>query len=232
MRARWLILVTLALLLFPALGPARAQKPDDTVYVVSYFDVSAPAAKRASDLLSQIAQAGRQAPGAMSFEALQRLASPNQFVTVEVWKTLQARAMHLEEPQIGPLRAELDSILVAPVDQRLCTIVAAPEHSNGSVDAIYAVAHIDILGPNPAGRDAFLPVLKAFSDSSRRAPGNLGYDVAEQASRTNHFEVVEIWTDEKSAAGHEISRLNKDFRAKLGVASSSPYDRRWYKPLR
>jgi quinol monooxygenase YgiN len=232
MFARWLISLTLALLLFPTPRTARAQEANDAVYVVSYVDVSALGEKRATDLLRQMAQTGRQASGAISFEALQRLAPQNQFVIVEVWKTRQARTKHLEEAQIEQLRAELASILVAPEDQRMCNIIAVSVRSAAPADAVYAVAHIDILGPNPAGRDAFFPVLKGFSDASRRTAGNLGYDVAEQTSRTNHFEVVEIWTNEKSAADHDISALNKDFRAKLGVASSSPYDRRWYRVLR
>jgi quinol monooxygenase YgiN len=232
MRARWSIWLTLALLLFPTLHAAGAQEASDAVYVVSYIDVSAPAAIRAADLLRQMAQSGRQAPGATGYDVLQRLAPQNQFAIVEVWKNLQARINHLQEAQIERLRAELEPLLVAPVDQRQYSIVSATTHPAAPADAVYAVAHIDILGPNPAGRDAFLPVLRTFGDASRRAAGNLGYDIAMQTSRTNHFEVVEVWANDKSATEHEISLLNKEFRAKLGPASSSPYDRRLFKALR
>jgi quinol monooxygenase YgiN len=129
------------------------------------------------------------------------------------------------------LRADLDPFLLAPLDERRYAIIIANEHCPATADAVYAVVHIDILGPNPAGRDAFLPTLKAFSDASRRAPGNLGYDLVEQSSRTNHFEVVEVWANEKSATDHEISTLNKEFRAKLTPASSSRYDRRLFQAL-
>jgi quinol monooxygenase YgiN len=232
MHVRWLMWLAVVLLLFPVPRAARAQVPNDAVYVVSYIDVSATAAIRAADILRQMAQSGRKAAGVITYNVLQRLAPQNQFVTIEIWKNLQARVKHQDDAQIERLRDELVPLLVAPVDQRQYAIVAATEHPAAPVDAIYALAHIDILGPNPAGRDAFLPVLKAFSDASRRAPGNQGYDVAEQTSRTNHFETVEVWTDEKSATDHEISALNREFRAKLGPASSSPYDRRLYKALR
>jgi quinol monooxygenase YgiN len=77
-----------------------------------------------------------------------------------------------------------------------------------------------------------LPTLKAFSEASRRAAGNLGYDLVEQSSRTNHFEAVEGRVNEKSAIDYEISALNREFRTKLTPVSSSPYDRRLFKALR
>jgi len=232
MRTRGFIWLTLALLLIPTLRAARAQEANNAIYVVSYIDVSAPAATRVTDLLRQMAQSGRQASGAISYDVLQRLAPQNQFAILEVWKTLQTRLSHLQEAQIERLRAELEAHLVAPVDQRQYAIVSATTHPAAPTDAVYAVAHIDILGPNPAGRDAFLPTLKAFTEAARRAAGNLEYDLVEQSSRTNHFETVEVWANEKSALDHEISALNKEFRAKLGPASSSPYDRRLFKALR
>ena len=80
--------------------------------------------------------------------------SPNQFVIVEVRKNQQARIEHLAQPQFITLRAELDPFLLAPTDERLYAIIITNERSLATADAVYAVAHIDILGPNPAGRDA------------------------------------------------------------------------------
>jgi quinol monooxygenase YgiN len=144
--------------------------------VVSYIDVSKPGVTRVTDILRQMAQASHQASAAAIYDVLQRLAPQNQFVIVQVWKNQQARIEHLAQPRVRALRAELDPFLVAPVDERLYAIIIASERSPVTPDAVYAVAHIDILGPNPVGRDAFLPTLKAFSDESRRAPGNLGYN--------------------------------------------------------
>jgi quinol monooxygenase YgiN len=125
---------------------------------------------------------------------------------------------------VRALRAELDPFLLAPVAERLYAIIIASERSPAGADAVYAVAHIDILGPNAAG--------PTFLNASCRATGNFGYDLGGQSSRTNHFEVVEVWANEKSASDHEISALNREFRAKLAPASSSPYDRRLFKDLK
>lgn len=232
MRARWFVSLGMALLLFAQVDATRAEDPNSAAYVVSYIDISKPAVTRVADILRQMAQASRQASDAARYDVLQRLAPQNQFVIVEVWKNQQARIDYLAQPQIRTLQAELSPFLLAPVDERLYAIVMASEPSPPTAYAIYALAHIDILGPNPAGRDAFLPTLKVFSEASRRSPGNLGYDLVEQSSRTNHFEVVEGWVNEKSAIDHEISTLNREFRGKLAPVSSSPYDRRLFKALR
>jgi quinol monooxygenase YgiN len=231
MRARWFVWLGLTLLLFAKVDATRAQDANGAPYVVSYIDASKPGVTRVADILRQMAQAARQASGAVRYDVLQRLGPQNQFVIVEVWKNEQARIDSLAQPQVKALRAELDPFLLAPIDERHYAIIVASERPPATADAVYAVAHIDILGPNPAGRDAFLPTLKAFSEESRRGPGNLGYDLVEQSSRTNHFEVVEVWANEKSATDHEISTLNREFRAKLTPASSSPYDRRLFKAL-
>jgi quinol monooxygenase YgiN len=220
-----------ALLTFAQVHTTRAQDANRAAYLVSYIDVAAPSVTDAADILRRMAQAGRKAPGASRYDVLQRLSHQNQFAIVEVWRNQEARMEHFEQAQVKALQAELGPLLLAPVDERLYAVIVGSEHSPATAGAIYAVAHIDILGPNPAGRDAFLPTLKAFSEASRRAAGNLGYDLVEQSSRTNHFEVVEGWANGKSAVDHEISALNREFRAKLTSVSSSPYDRRLFKAL-
>jgi quinol monooxygenase YgiN len=229
-RRIWLGIATL--LALAAVHATPAQDANRATYLVSYIEVAEPAVARVADILRRMAQAARPESGASRYDVLQRTASPNQFAIVEVWKNQQARTDHLGQSPARALRAELDPLLVAPIDERLYAIVVASEPSPATADAVYAVAHIDILGPNPAGRDAFLPTLRAFSEASRRAAGNLGYDLVEQSSRTNHFEVVEVWANETSATNHEVSLLNREFRAKLGPVSSSPYDRRLFRALR
>ena len=64
---------------------------------------------------------------------------------------------------------------------------------------------------NPQNRDAMIPVLRAFGESSRNVAGNLRYDVLQQTSRTNHFQVVEVWKDQKSDDDHESSAANKAY---------------------
>jgi quinol monooxygenase YgiN len=123
-------------------------------------------------------------------------------------------------------------LLIAPVDERLCNAIAVGGSQEPSgAESVYAMNHVDIVGPNPQNRDAFIPVLKAFSESARKTAGNLRYDVVQQKNRTNHFQVVEVWKDGKSNDAHEVSASNMNFRAKLAPVGGALYDQRWYKPL-
>jgi len=49
--------------------------------------------------------------------------------------------------------------------------------------------------------------------------------------RTNHFEVVEVWRDQKSDNAHELAAHTKEFRVKLAPVIGALYDQRWYKAL-
>ena len=53
----------------------------------------------------------------------------------------------------------------------------------------------------------------------------------QQTSRTNHFQVVEVWKDQKTGDAHEISAPNKAYRAKVGAMQGALYDQRWYSAL-
>jgi quinol monooxygenase YgiN len=55
--------------------------------------------------------------------------------------------------------------------------------------------------------------------------------VLQQKSRTNPFQVVEVWKDQKSDDAHEISARNKAYRAKAGSMQGALYDQRWYSAL-
>jgi quinol monooxygenase YgiN len=73
--------------------------------------------------------------------------------------------------------------------------------------------------------------LKALADPTRKDKGNVRYDVLQQKNRTNHFTVVEAWSDQAANDAHEIAAHTKEFRATLGPLTGALYDQRWYKPL-
>ena len=80
-------------------------------------------------------------------------------------------------------------------------------------------------------RDAGIALLKSVAGPSRKEGGNLAFDALQQTARKNHFEVVEIWGDQKAEDAHEIEAATKDFRAKVQPLLGAHYDRRWYKQL-
>ena len=227
------LMLAMGLALFSAMPAPRAQNANDpTVYMISYIEVTPAATKQTADLLKQLLAASTKEANVVRFEVLQRTTPSSQFGIIEVWKDQAALDAHTAAAHAKQFRGTLQPLLIAPVDERLCNAISVSAMpASGGAETVYAMNHVDIVGPNPANRDAFIPVLKAFSEVSRKAAGNLRYDVVQQKSRTNHFQVVEVWQDGKSNDAHEVSASNMDFRAKLAPVGGALYDQRWYKAL-
>jgi quinol monooxygenase YgiN len=117
--------------------------------------------------------------------------------------------------------------LMAPFDDRLSIVTTvSPIAATGA--GLYVVTHVDVAPPN---RDKIIVALKALADPTRKDKGNVRYDVLQMKARTNHFTVVEAWTDQAADDAHEIAAHTKEFRATLGPLTGALYDQRWYKPL-
>lgn len=63
---------------------------------------------------------------------------------------------------------------------------------------------------------------------SRKEAGNLRFDALQQASRPNHFTLVEVWRDAKGAEAHVTAAHTRQFREGLQPLSGSLYDERFY----
>jgi quinol monooxygenase YgiN len=208
--------------------PVRAQgTADPTVYVVRYIEVAPGGEAQGAALVKKLADASRKEAGAMRFEVAQRTAPANQFITFEVWKDQAALDAHSGAAHKQFLDA-VQSVLIAPVDDRPCVAIDVAPVQTTTAGAIYAITHVDVAPPNT---DAGIALLKTVAGPSRKEGGNLAFDALQQTARKNHFEVVEIWGDQKAEDAHEGSSATKDYRAKVQPLLGAHYDRRWYRQL-
>jgi quinol monooxygenase YgiN len=224
MRAFAHVLTAMALWALAAMPAVRAQD-DPTVHMVTYIETMPASAKQNAGLLKLLADPSRKEAGVLRFEVLQRTGRAGHFAIVESWKDQAALDAHTGAAHTKAFLEKLQPTLTSPIDERLCnTITAGAFQAPPSARGVFVMTHVDIAGPNPQNRDAFIPVLKAFGEASRKATGNMRYDVLQQKSRTNHFQVVEVWKDQKSDDAHEISAPNKAYRAKAGAMQGVLYD--------
>ena len=228
MRQVFQFMLALAPLWLAVAPVAHAQNAaDPTVYVVRYIEVMPASQEQAAGLIKKLADASRKEAGVVRFDVLQRTAPANQFATFEIWKDQASLDAHGAAAHKQFLDAA-QPLLIAPVDDRLCIAIDTAPPQAGGEGAIYAITHVDVGPPN---RDAGIALLKTVAGPSRKENGNLAFDALQQTSRTNHFEVVEIWKDQKAEDAHEIEAATKDYRAKVQPLLGAHYDRRWYKPL-
>jgi len=220
-----LALVPLWLASAPAAHAQAAADP--TVYVVRYIEVTPGSEMQGAALVKMLADASRKEAGATRFEVAQRTAPANQFITFEVWKDQAALDAHNGAAHKQFLDA-VQSALIAPVDDRPCVAIDVAPVQKTAAGAIYAITHVDVAPPNT---DAGIALLKAVAGPSRKEAGNLAFNALQQTARKNHFEVVEIWGDQKAEDTHEGNAATKDYRAKVQPLLGAHYDRRWYQQL-
>jgi quinol monooxygenase YgiN len=213
-----------AMMSLAAMPAARAQ---DEAYMVTYLEVVPSAKGPAATLLKQLVDASRKENGALRFEAFQRTTPSNQFLILEVWKDKAAMEAHGNGAAAKTYREKMQPIALAPIDDRTSLATSVAPNPPGKA-AVVAATHVDVAPPN---RDKTVVLLKTFAEIARRSPGNLRYDVLQQTARTNHFTVVEVWKDQKSADGHELAKPTLEYRKEVGAMLGALYDQRWYKAL-
>ena len=228
MRLALRLMLALLPISLAAAPSARAQDANPTLYMLRYIEVAPDAESKAVGMLKQLADASRKDPGAMRFEILQRVAPAGHFVTFEVWKDKSALDAHSAAAHAKTFSDAVQPLLLAPIDDRPCIAADAGPAMSAGGEARFVITHVDF---GPPSREAGLALLKAASGAGRKADGNLGLDVLQQTARNNHFEVVEIWKDQKSSDAHEMTPATKEFRAKVAPLLGAHYDRRWYKAL-
>jgi quinol monooxygenase YgiN len=207
---------------------AQAQNAgDSTIYVVRYIEVAPGSQDQAAGLVKKLAEASRKEGGSLRFDVMQRTGPANQFATFEIWKDQAAVDAHAAAAHKQFLDSA-QSMLIAPVDDRPCTAIDVANAAAAEGGMIYAITHVDVAPPNT---EAGMNLLKAVAGPLRKESGNVGFDALQQTARKNHFEVVEIWKDQKAEDAHEVDAATKDYRAKVQPLLGAHYDRRWYKSL-
>jgi len=211
------------------LGMSPAASADDPVfYTVTYVEVVPPSTTEGAGALRQYGEASRRDPGARRVEVLQRMDRPGHFAVLATWNDQKAFETHRAAAAMTELRDKLQAILAGPNDERLHQglSVAPPVTGAGTV---WVVTHVDVVPPR---KDDGVALLKQLAEDSRKDAGNLRFDVVQQATRPNHFTVVEVWTDRKAFDAHGMAAHTRRFRERLAPMSGSLYDERLYTTLK
>src|SRR5947207_13298641 len=185
------------------IGPARAQMPapgsatgrmpkPGQVSIITSCDVADAATKPTADALRQFAAAARKEDGTPGFVALEEIARPARFATVEVWRDKPGLEAH--GASVAALRDKLQAAFASPFDIRINAglSVAGPAIGSepGGGNPVYVLTHVDVF---PAGKDQTLELLKQLAEPSRKEAGNLRFDVLQPDGRANHRPLLQSW---------------------------------------
>jgi quinol monooxygenase YgiN len=226
---RFSISLLLAMALTPILAAQAPRAQEAAIYVVSYIDVAPAASATAAGLLRQLADAGRKDDGNMRFEILQRVAPPNQFAIVAIWRDQKAYDAHMAAAHSKEFRDKIKPHLISAIDDRLHSgMEIAGAAAKSAPGAVFVVTHVDVPPPK---KDDCISALKTLVSDSRKEAGAARFEVFQQTSRPNHFTVVEIWRSQDGYNAHITAVHTKKFREQLTPMSGALYDERLYKAL-
>jgi len=210
--------------------PQAAHAQSSAVYLATYVDVMPNSVASGAGLLTHYRDASRKEDGNLRFDALQELNRPNRFIVVEAWRDRAALDAHVQAAATTLFRDKLKAIQNAPYDERINNALYIGQGSNEDrAGAVYVATHVDVI---PPGKDATMAALKEMSEDTAKDPGNITYEVLQQANRANHFTVVEEWTTMKAVEAHAMAAHTRAFREKLIPVAGALYDERYYKALR
>ena len=207
--------------------PAPSPPPVATDRVV-YFEAAPSEVNRTITALKTYRQATQKATGVVRVQILQQIGRPNFFAIAEKWSEGASLQAHLTATANKQLRDELQSVLISPFDERLLAPVAAQPATRTAPDqAIYVLTHADAA----ARREEIPGMLQELATAARRENGNVLFDATVQPNRTNHFTLIEVWSDQRSQEAHQIAATTKQFRSAFGAVSGALYDERIYKSI-
>jgi quinol monooxygenase YgiN len=193
-----------------------------------YVEVAPADARRAANALKAYRQAAQKAAGIAHVEVLQQIGRPNLFAIHEKWNDGAALQASLMSADNRKLRDELQSALLSPLDERLlASITTQPVRGAVPDQAVYVVTHADAA----ARREEIPGMLQELAAGGRRESGNLLLDITVQPNRTNHFTLIEVWSDQKAYEAHVITENTKKFRSAFTPVSGALYDERLYKTV-
>ena len=227
MRAFFSLASAVTILMAVLAGTACAQS--DPVYLVTYVELMPNAAASGTALLKQYRGETRRESGNLRLDVLVEIKRPNRFAIVEVWKSKAELDAHGRSAASAQFSEKLKTLQDAPNDVRIDhALYLGRGKSDNRTGAIYVVTHIDVI---PPGKDACMAALKTMSSDTANDSGNIGYDVLQQDDHSNHFTVVEEWTDVKAADSHAMAAHTRAFREKLIPIKGALYDERFYTAL-
>jgi quinol monooxygenase YgiN len=181
--------------------------------------------------LRQFETATRKEDGNAGFLALEELARPARFATVEVWRDKAALEAH--GASVAALRDKLQPVFASPFDIRSNSGLSVTAPAIGgeprTLSPVYVLTHVDVF---PAGKDQTIELLKQTAEVSRKEGGNLRFDVLQQDGRANHLPIVEAWRNGEAQRLHAMAEHTRAFRAKLVPLQGALYDERFYALIR
>jgi len=103
------------------------------------------------------------------------------------------------------------------------TSISYAQDTNTNMGSIYIVSYFEV---NPQSDKIAVNLLKELSRQSSKEKGNQRFEVLQQTDRTDHFAVLEAWSNQDAHTAHQNSSDTMRFKESLKPILRSTYDER------
>lgn len=111
----------------------------------------------------------------------------------------------------------------------LAVAAVSPAHAEDNVNTpVYVVTYFEV-APAAAAQTAGLA--GKYAETSRKEPGNAGYEMFEELGRPSRFAILEAWRDKGALDAHNGSAAGNAFRTELQPLIVSPFSVRSFAGL-
>ena len=229
MTRRLFLLLTLASTPLAAQGPARGAAPppaDGMFYSVAYIEIKPSARATAIQALKAYKDSLRINSASLRTELFEQADRPGHLLLIETWQSQAAFDAGTATPR-KRLTDAIEPLRLSGWDQRpYKTLSVASGTTEPSSRSVFVISHVDVTpDPKIAG------MLKDLAEKSRLEEGNVRFDVLAHTMRSNHFEVIERWQNQKALENHAAAAHTRQYRDDLQPALGSPLDERIYKAI-
>jgi quinol monooxygenase YgiN len=193
-------------------------------FIVTYVEMFPAKASVLAAGLTAYARQIESQPAKPQVTILRESGRPNRMVVLEQWPDVTSPAI----AEAGTLlAAKAQPNLLAPIDRRVNHRMAGaidPTLDLGKSPAFFVLMHIDV------GRGAgdVPKMLSAQRDAVLAAAGALGYEVAVQDQKPNHFSLLEKWKNRAAYEAYTATAPAEDLRRQLADLIGAPFDDRFY----
>jgi quinol monooxygenase YgiN len=210
-------------LLIAAFGACatEALAADEAQYVASYVETPVAGAAAVERSVLAYADGLRKQASAPSVVVLRELGRAQRIAVIERWPAGAT-------PNDTALAQALEGKLQAPLDRRLHRPLGAllPASASGG---FHMLMHVDVV---PAGAETANKLLDAHRAAVSAARGAVGYEVAVQSDRPNHFAVHSVWTNRAAYEAYAASAAGQELRKQLAVFKGGLFDDRFFVAVR
>ena len=200
-------------------GAASGQSIDRKL-VVSYVEAPVGATAALERSVQAYAAQARANSAAPSVEILHEVGRPNRIAVIERWPGDATAA----DAGAEAFQRAVDGKIEAPVDRRAFKPLVAPL-TPAAKTPFHVLMHVDVV---PDGSAFGAKTLQAQREAVLAAPGALGYEVAVQSDRANHFALHETWASRAAYEAYVASPGGRDLRQQLAKYRGAPFDDRFY----